>query len=706
MSRTEQELRRLFGSTHGMPTGAAKFAALEEVIRHADALGLVEFAFDVRMSATRTYQHSWAPEKSFLTFSWCLAAYDREPERFAPGHERTLLWHFKWMVHNVHQFPEIPLQRAKDLVDDMERRYRRGGHSMHAVLQHRGLVAESTGELDQAQDFYERMALTRRDGLSDCSGCVPSSHVRTLVALGRDEEAIRVGEPAVRSGCTEQPQWINSELLLPLVRTSQGERAVEAHRTAYRRIRDNPHHLGELARNLLYCVHSGNVGRGLDLIERHLSWLDRARTPLAEMEFAAAAVAVLSRAREEEAGTVLRFPTVEGRRRPDARVAGLAVELRERALAVAERFDARNGNTFQSSRMRGWMAAGPIGEPTPLSVFDRDLRLRLGERIHRLVEQVAARTAAGDLAAAARTRAATAEALLADERHAEAVEAAEEAVRELDRLDLTADLATCRWLLARAYRADGQRQEAGRVLGELLDSGERGQPIDGSVSLPSRPELEATLGDWLGYGPPAAARYLAAARGFEAAARQEEVLTALAAALNRLPWAEQEAADGLLAEILEETEAVLGRAPGEGPAGSGAATAGLLFAYARRLRVTGRLAEAADRLRTARALLDAHAATEADADTGAGTDAGAGTGADAGSRRGAVLTELGAVHLDLGDPVAAEEAGRAALALLEDPDDAWEELFVIAKALRARGADDELAAFLDEHGLTAEHLDD
>ncbi|MGW2250752.1 hypothetical protein ACWCXH_11180 [Kitasatospora sp. NPDC001660] len=43
---------------------------------------------------------------------------------------------------------------------------------------------------------------------------------------------------------------------------------------------------------------------------------------------------------------------------------------------------------------------------------------------------------------------------------------------------------------------------------------------------------------------------------------------------------------------------------------------------------------------------------------------------------------------------------------LDDPDEAWEELFVIAKALRARGTDDELAAFLAERDLTAEHLDD
>jgi hypothetical protein len=37
------------------------------------------------------------------------------------------------------------------------------------------------------------------------------------------------------------------------VRTGRGEQALEAHRSAYRRIRDNPHHLAELALNLLFC---------------------------------------------------------------------------------------------------------------------------------------------------------------------------------------------------------------------------------------------------------------------------------------------------------------------------------------------------------------------------------------------------------------------------------------------------------------------
>ncbi|MEV6205827.1 hypothetical protein [Kitasatospora sp. NPDC051914] len=694
MSRTEQELQELYRSTHGMPAGPAKFAALEEVIRHADALGLVEFAFGVRMSATSVFQHSWVPSRAFLTFSWCLAAYDREPERFAGHHEHTLLWQFKWMVYSVQQFPDVPLGRTLDLLDDMERRYRRGGHSMHAVLQHRGLVAESLGDLEQAQDFYEQMALTRRDGLSDCSGCVPSSQVRTLVALGRDEEAIRIGEPARRSGCTEQPQWINSELLLPYVRTGLGEQAAEAHRSAYRRIRDNPHHLGELASNVLFCVYSGNLGRGLDLVERHLSWLDRARTPFAEMEFAAAAAAVLSAVEAGgEGASTLRFPAVEGRRRPDARVADLAAELRARALSVAARFDTRNGNTYQSTRMREWMNAGPIGEPTPLSVFERGLQDRGGEKVRRLVDRVAALTAAGDLAGAARTRVAAAEALLADERNAEAAEAAEEAVRELDRLGLAGEAAVCRWLLARAHREDGEWRRAAAALGELLDSQD---PQTASPALPPRPELEARLGEWLGHGPEAAARYLSAARGFAAAGRDADRLSALAQALRRHPWGGTGPASDTLAGLLGETGSVLddllGEAADGGPAVAEEAdtdtVAELLLQYARHLRSAGRHREAADRLLTARTLLERRPPAETE------------------GALNAVLTELGEVHLRLGDPAAAEEAARAALDVLDDPGDAWEEILVLVRALKARGADQEAAELLSAHGLDETDLDD
>ncbi|MER7705801.1 hypothetical protein ABTX81_23270 [Kitasatospora sp. NPDC097605] len=686
MSRTERELRELFRSTHVMPDGAARFAALEEVIRHADALGLVEFAFDVRMEATEVFQQSWAPAKAFLTFSWCLAAYDREPGRFDGDHEETLLWQFKWMVSSVHQFPEIPLGRSADLLDDMERRYRRGGHSPHAVLQHRGLLAEAVGDPVRAQEYYEQMALTRRDALSDCSGCVPSSQVRTLVALGRDEEAIRIGESARRSGCTEQPQWINSELLLPYLRTGRGEQAAEAHRVAYRRIRGNPGDLGLLGANLLFCAQSGNPARGLDLIERHLSWLDRARTPLAEMEFAAAAVAVLSAVEAGGDGTLLlRFPTVEGRRRPDVTVTGLAAELRERALGLAARFDHRNGNAYQTTRTGEWMAAGPIGEPVPLPASGTDLRSRSGERVHRLTDRVAALVTAGDPAGAARARVELAETLLAAERFAEAVEAAEEAVRELDRHGPPGEAAACRWLLARIGLERGERGDAAERLRQLLDETDDADRPD---SLPSRPDLEVRLGELLGYREESAARYLAAARGFAAAGRRADGLGALAQAIGRHPHGGPESATGLLRDILTEARTVLDGAPDPAHATESVA---VLRGYADRMRATGRHGEAAHRLATARTLLEQRLATDPAAP-------------DTAEDLADVLTELGQEHLHLGDHAAAEEAARAALTAAEGLGLSWDAALLTVRVLRLRGATDEAADLMATHEITEEDL--
>src|SRR5439155_517091 len=107
--------------------------------------------------------------------------------------------------------------------------------------------------------------------------------------------------------------------------------------------------------HLLFCVHTGNPGYGLDLIERHFSWLEQFTSPLTEMDFTAAAVAVLAALEAQGEGALpVRFPASEGRRRPDTTVAALAAELREQALAIAGRFDARGGDSFHSDRIRRW----------------------------------------------------------------------------------------------------------------------------------------------------------------------------------------------------------------------------------------------------------------------------------------------------------------------------------------------------------------
>ncbi|GAA2135640.1 hypothetical protein GCM10009760_14440 [Kitasatospora kazusensis] len=699
MSHSEQELRTRYQKTWSLPGGPVLFAALEEVIRHADALELTEFAFEVRMRATDVYALGGAPSKSYVTFAWCLAAYDREPARFGGHDHHQLLWQFKWMVGGLSDFPEVPLARTLALLEDMEQRFKRGGHSMHAVLQHRGDVAHALGDPARAQHWYEEMNRTRRDDLSDCSGCVPGSQVRVLTELGRYEEAIRIGEPARTSGgCERQPHAINSDLLLAYLHTGRGSDAAEAHRIAYRAIRGEAKHLAELAQNVMFCVHSGNPERGLDLVERHLPLLEQVPTPLDELEFTSAAAAVLTQFEARgEGGRGLRFPTVAGRRLPDRTVAELAEELRTRSRLLADRFDARNGNDHHGRLLAERLAAGPLGAPVPLSVFERRLPSGEQDAVRQLVEQVARQTAAGESAAAARSQALVAAALQDAGRKREALEAAEQAVRALARAGLTADTAACHYLLAQLYLEDNQQEPARAALLELLEllelpelSGLLEPGTAGVPGVPSRPDLHREIARTYGYHPDAAEQHLLAARGYGAAGRARAQLESYRHAVEALTAFEGPAA----LDTLAEADAAVAALTGAGASsGSDADDPGLLTAVAEfrvaaagLLRGQGLVAEARDRLLAARPAMERHG--------------------DPGDL-GELLTLLSEAHLALADPPAAEEAARAALALLDDPEDeAWEEAIALVHALRAQQRDQEATEAMDLYSLDEDDLTD
>ncbi|MEV4538644.1 hypothetical protein AB0J82_33180 [Asanoa sp. NPDC049518] len=343
-----------------MPYGAAQIALLEQAIAHADAQRLTDEAFEARMLATNGYVYGGEHGRSFVTFSWCLSAFDQDLVRYG-GWTHSLLWSFKQMVNGLTGFPEIPLARTADVLDDMERRWRAGGHSPHAVYAYRHLVARHVGDLDAAQGWFERWCTAPRDDLSDCVGCDPTSKADWLAERGHDEEAIALAEPVLAGDltCTEQPQSIYTTLLLPYLRTGRADAARDAHRRAYRLHRTRLADLAEIADHVTFCAATGNEVLGLEIVERHLDWLERSPTPYATMTFSAAAALVLRRLDTSGRGAL----TAGGRP-----VGAVAEELTARALDLADRFDARNGTDHQSTRVRETLAAAPIETGFQLAV--------------------------------------------------------------------------------------------------------------------------------------------------------------------------------------------------------------------------------------------------------------------------------------------------------------------------------------------------
>ncbi|MEV5825100.1 hypothetical protein AB0L25_05940 [Spirillospora sp. NPDC052242] len=366
-----EDVYELMRRAEELPYGEAKTVLVEDALRRADAAGDEELAFRVRIALTNAYHYGAEPAKAFATFSRTLADHDRDPGRFGETH--SLLWQMKAVVNALTKFPEIPLDRTYAVLDDMERRYRAGGHSLQAVYHYRCAVARHVGDA-AALDWFAKWRAAERDELSDCAGCDPTGMMYQLIDAGRYDEALEVAAPVLGAEltCTEQPQGVQTALMQVYLRTGRYAEAADMHRRAYRVNRTQLADLADIGEHLEFCGLTGNGARGLEILERHLGWLDRAPNPHAAMRFAAAGALVLGRAAAAGHGAAtLRRPAAGDRAAADVTVDGLRAELAAFATELAARFDARNGTSRQGDKVRAIIEAEPVAEYVPLAAHHR-----------------------------------------------------------------------------------------------------------------------------------------------------------------------------------------------------------------------------------------------------------------------------------------------------------------------------------------------
>lgn len=359
---TQDEFQQLLVSAWRMPPGRSQIAAAEELTRRADDSGDPAFAYTARIMAVEAFYNGGEPTKAFVAFTWCLAAYDRGEA--VSDHDKQLFWYFKSMVRLMTHFPTVTLAQTDEVLDNMSRRYTRHGFGLGPVHQLRETIARHVGDVTAAEEHYRQAITLPRGEMSDCVGCEPTWRVGHLSWLGRDEEAVETGLPTLagENRCAEQPGSMLTALLLPFARTGRLENAAEAHRRAYRLIRTTVAELEAVAEHIVFCGLTGNEARGLELIDRHLPWLESAPTPYADMRFRAASALVLKRVVEGGHGGL----ELSGPSGP-VTVAALAEEMTAHAVELAERFDQRNGTSEQSEEIADLLEAEPLCDRLPLS---------------------------------------------------------------------------------------------------------------------------------------------------------------------------------------------------------------------------------------------------------------------------------------------------------------------------------------------------
>ncbi|MFC9689768.1 hypothetical protein ACFTSF_14590 [Kribbella sp. NPDC056951] len=363
------ELIDLLQRAESAPYGKVRSALLEDVVRRADAASEAELAFYSRLALVTAYVMGGEPRKSLVPFARCVADWDAEPDKYRE-YSHLFHWCYKYAPSTLSKFPEVPLDRAYAVLDDMEQRWRLSGHSMHAVHQHRWLVAHHIGDEETAAEQFRLWSTAPRDDLSDCVGCDPTSKVHHLTSVGRTADAVALAVNVLdgQLTCAEQPQQMLTALLPAYVAEGMYDEAVDAHRKAYRLLRNRVGELSEHADHVEFLARTGNELKAVELIERHAAELADPPSPYAEMAFSAAASLALSRV---DSDLAIRQPQADAEP-----AAALAERYAARALELAAQFDTRNGTTHRSEQIQRVLTAEPWVEYLPLSETARRAQLR------------------------------------------------------------------------------------------------------------------------------------------------------------------------------------------------------------------------------------------------------------------------------------------------------------------------------------------
>ncbi|MCX5006598.1 tetratricopeptide repeat protein [Streptomyces sp. NBC_00638] len=359
-------LRRAMADNYEQPEGPGRNARAEQLLVEAEKLNIPLAVIEALGHQLKVYNYSSEKGKMFVPFARLLRMWDERPEDFDEFEIHSLHWVFKWMSAGMLDQPHVPLASIEKWLGEMEHRYRLAGHSERAVRSAEFSVAAHLGDVERAERAYTAWLAADRDSMADCHACELHGQGWWRAVRGADPEALELWAPVLEGEytCAHEPHTVLASSLLPLLRLGRADEARAHHLRGFRLVRAMESMRGAYADHVEFCALTGNEARALELLAERPAYFTDSGDPRSKLDFMA--VVALTTARLTALG--LGGQTVPG---PTGRVwtAGeLAVHARGEALALAGRFDARNGTSYVSERARARMDQTPLVDRLPLGV--------------------------------------------------------------------------------------------------------------------------------------------------------------------------------------------------------------------------------------------------------------------------------------------------------------------------------------------------
>lgn len=359
-------LRRAMAENSEEPEGPARNARAEQLLAEAEKLSIPLAVIEALGHQLKVYNYSSEKDKMFVPFARLLRLWDERPEDFDAYETHSLHWVFKWMSSGMLDQPHVPLASIEKWLGEMEHRYRLAGHSERAVRSAEFSVAAHVGDVPRAERAYTAWLAADRDAMADCHACELHGQGWWQVARDRDAEALRLWRPVLEGEfmCAHEPHTVLASSLAPLLRLGRVDEARANHLRGFRLVRAMESMRGAYADHVEFCALTGNEARGLELLTQRPAYFTDDGHPRSKLEFMAVVALLMDRLTALGLGDQ-QVPGPTGRAWTARE---LAAHAREEALALAARFDERNGTAHVSERARARMEQRPLVERLPLGV--------------------------------------------------------------------------------------------------------------------------------------------------------------------------------------------------------------------------------------------------------------------------------------------------------------------------------------------------
>jgi hypothetical protein len=364
-----EQVYQLMGEATVLPDGPTKVALVQRAAEIADSHQDLELAFRIRKTMLGVCLGADACDLMLVTFTWCLAQHDRDPQMFPA---ESLMWEFRWVVSSLCTFPEVTKSKIEVMKGEMARRYQRFGASPRSFWLMCRKMAVDMGDVKEAVAAEREFRRSPRDWLTDDESTEQGFEISYRLMRNEHDKALRAAEPFVNRKMRSEhfEGQACADVLLPMLRVGRAPEAMPLHRRGYKLRADRIRHLDSIAKHIAFLGLTDNLARGVRLFEKHLADATKTTNAFTRMRFLIDTLPLLDRLKKARKGSqLIRMPAdcplfANGDRQPANDVRNWTHDA---AAELARTFDERNGNNYYVRRLAAAPRLQRLYSPCPLN---------------------------------------------------------------------------------------------------------------------------------------------------------------------------------------------------------------------------------------------------------------------------------------------------------------------------------------------------